>query len=256
MLAVVVLSVSRIRQLRAQRWQMLADPWLAAVFVTFVFEGLYAIYDFQGYPDVFPLLPYGAVGLGAVAAMVMGRVSLPELRVRTAVAILTIVAVLAGLSFAWFKPDEKDGVTLREQQADACAVQRLLPTSGHLYALGDPAFLVLTHRVDPSRFIYLEAGVDKWKVDHTQGGLASWEAQIVAMRPDIIAVGGWYRTLHDEMTASLRDAGYLPRYLGTWRVLLAPGIAARARAAQVRLTNLPTPFATGREGHELPATGC
>jgi hypothetical protein len=256
MLAVVVLSVRQIRQLRPQRWQMLADPWLAAVFVTFAFEGLYAIYDFQGYPDVFPLLPYGAVGLGAVAALVMGRAAMPEMRVRTAVAIVTLLAILAGLSFAWFKPDEKGGVALRAQQADACAVQRLLPAGGHLYALGDPTFLVLTHRVGPSRFIYLEAGVDKWKVDHTRGGLAAWEAQIVAMRPDIIAVGGWYRTLHDEMTTSLRDAGYLPRYLGTWRVLLGPGIAARARVAQVRLTNLPTPFATGREGRELPASGC
>ena len=256
LIATVAISAMRIRELREQRWRMLADPWLGAVFATGLFEGLYAIYDFQGYPDVFPLLPYGAIGLGAAAAMVMSRVSAPEVRPRVAVSILALVAVLAGLSFAWFKPDEKHGVALREQQADACALQRMLKPDGRLYALGDPAFLVLTHRKDPSRFIYLEAGVDKWKVDHTPGGFDAWAGDIVAMRPDIIAVGGWYKTLHNRMAAKLEEAGYLPRYVGSWRVFLGPGMTARANQTGVRLTMLPTHFATGPEGHELPATGC
>ena len=256
LIATIVISLMRIRELREQRWRMLADPWLGAVFVTGLFEGLYAIYDFQGYPDVFPLLPYGAVGLGAAAAMVMSRVSAPEVRPRVAVSILALVAVLAGLSFAWFKPDVKHGVALRQQQADACAVDRLLHPEGTLYALGDPAFLVLTHRKNPDRFIYLEAGVDKWRVDHTRGGLTAWAAQIVALHPDVIAIGGWYKKLHNEMSGMLKDAGYVPRYVGSWRVLLTPETAARAEQAGVRLTAYKTPFAMGRLGHELPASGC
>ena len=54
----------------------------------------------------------------------------------------------------------------------------------------------------------------------------------------------------------LREAGYVPRYVGTWRVFLAPAITSRAKAAGVRLTTLPTEFATGRAGRELPASGC
>ena len=95
----------------------------------------------------------------------------------------SLIAVVAGLCVTKFKPDAKEGVALRAQQADACAVQRLLKPDGTLYVLGDPAFLALTHRKGPSRFIYLEAGVDKWKVDHTSGGLSAWATQIGRLYP-------------------------------------------------------------------------
>ena len=256
LIGLVVVTGLRIRRLRGQRLRILADPWIGAIALTFALEALYAIYDFQGYPDVFPLLPYGAVGLGAVAALLLARVPDSQARARTAGAMVAVVAVATGVIVGLFEPDAKFGVALRAQQADACAVQRLLGAGGRLDALGDPVVLVLTHRKSPDRFIYLEAGVDKWKVAHTAGGFNAWLGQIEARRPDIVVLGGWYTNLAFSMAENVRAQGYLPRYLGTWRVFVTPEVASRARGAGVRLTVLPTEFAIGRQGRELPASGC
>ena len=39
---------------------------------------LFSLHDFQGAPDVFPFLPYAAIGLAAVGALALGRVRSPR----------------------------------------------------------------------------------------------------------------------------------------------------------------------------------
>jgi len=54
------------------RWPaILADPLVVVVGVGWLFEFGYALVDFQGYPDVFPLLPFPAIGIGLAVAIAL-----------------------------------------------------------------------------------------------------------------------------------------------------------------------------------------
>lgn len=231
-------------------------PIVCVVLVTGLVEFAYAVYDFQGYPDVYPLLPYGAVGLGGLAAVGVSRLAGTRPRQIASAAALAAVAVLAGFSWVWFTDDPTNVNAFRDQRASACAVQRLLGPDGRLVALGNPTFLVTTHRRNPDPFIYLGSGVDLWKIGHTAGGFTGWVDEVLTGQPAVIAIGGWLDTRRDAMGVALRAAGYRGRYAGTWRLLLSPSTLAHARAAGVELTRRPTPYAAGPNGHELPGSGC
>jgi len=256
LIALVVLCVLHIRR-RTSRADLLRDPLLAVVGVTFLFEALYAIYDFQGYPDVYPLLPYGAIGLGGAAAVLIARTQDRPDHARSAVAAtVALSVVLTGVSLGLFIHQRNLDPGLRAQQADACAVTRLLKPGGRLYVMGNPAVLAVTHRRNPDRYAYLEAGVDQWKINHTEQGFAGWVGQVERADPAIIAIGGWYTGIKDAMGITLQAYGYIGRYAGQWWLLMKPEVLARAHDAGVRLPTKPTDYATGLRGRELPASGC
>lgn len=257
MAAVVLLAGAHVvrGRMRGGALTALRDPLVFVVLLTGLGEMLYALYDFQGYPDVYPLLPYGAIGLGGLTAIALRWLG-GSLRWQVgAGAALAAVGVLAGFSWTWFGNDPQRGL-LRAQRANACALERILGDDGRFYDLGNPSFLVLTHRRNPDRFVYLAAGVDDWKVKHTTGGFEGWVQQVEAAQPAVIGIGGWTTALRVEMGSALRTDGYIGRYAGNWRLLMTKDALVRARQEGVRLTKAPTLYATGPQGHELPASGC
>lgn len=252
----VLVAVHLIRQ-RGDLRHAVRDPLVIVVFVTGLAEAAYATYDFQGYPDVLPLLPYPALGLAGVAAAVVTLLrTSPRQRVATAGAVAAL-AVLTAFSWVWFTNDPKNDNGLRAEGADACAVERMLGPQGTLYALGDPTPLVMTHRRNPDKYIYLNSGVDRWKVAHTKGGYGAWLAQITAADPAVVVIGGgWDTPYRMHIEAWLKSTGYQPHFVGPWRVLITPAALSRAHAHRVMLTRDATPYATGTAGRELPASGC
>ena len=138
---------------------------ISVVGVTFLLVLAFSLSDFQGYSDLYPLLPYAALGFGGTAAAVLAAVrDRPGmLRAATATALVAVVALtaLTGLSFA--RERVRHG-GLATQRADACALDLVLGARGTLYALGNPTQLVLTHRRNPDRFVYLNSAVDKWRI--------------------------------------------------------------------------------------------
>lgn len=239
--AVAICSAVHVVRRRRDVTASLRDPLVSVVLVTGLVEMAYAIYDFQGYPDVYPLLPYGALGLGALTALITRTLSDARARRAVTAGALAAVTVLAGFSWTWYG-DAPDKGMFRDQRASACAVERLLGSTGHLYALGNPAFVALTHRRNPDQFLYLGSGVDEWKIDHTTGGFGGWVAQVLARQPAVIPVGGWFDQRKDQMIAALRAAGYRARYAGTWRLLLSPATLAAAPGLGVHLTRRPPEF--------------
>jgi hypothetical protein len=216
----------------------------------------YAAFDFQGAADVFPLLPYGALGMGGAAAAIL-KLPMPSwTRGAVTATALVGVAVLAAFSWSWFTNQPKDREALRAQQADGCAVDRILGHGGNLYALGDPTPLVITHRHNPDRYIYLGSGVDEWKVHHTAGGFDGWMRQIEASDNSVVTIGRWVSAIQESVENRLLQDGYLSGYLGSWHVFLTPAARTAALAAHVRVRQRPSRFATGSAGHELPAAGC
>jgi hypothetical protein len=178
------------------------------VLPTFLALVAFSLTDFQGYPDLYPLLPYAALGIGGTAAVAVRGVAPRRVAVAGA---LAATVVLAGLSWHTYTGDHR----LVRQRAEGAALNRRLASGDTLYALGDPAPLVLTGRRNPSRFIYMGSGVAAWVVGHTPGGLAGWEARIRAVDPAIVTLGGWNGPIRDRLQRWLR-AHYRVRHLGRW----------------------------------------
>lgn len=228
------------------------DPLVCVIFPTLLVQVGFAATDFQGYPDVYPLLPYGALGLGGLAAVLIGLVRSSSARPVAVVAPLVAVAVLAGFSWVWFTDAPASGNHLRVQLANACALNRTVVPGHPLYVLGDPTPLVLTRWRNPDRFIYLASGVDQWKIKHTAGGFEGWTRQISAAHPSVVLVGGWYTTTKRRMVHWLEHAGYHSGYMGGWRVFLTPAARAHAVDADVHVTKSPTHGARSLDGRLLP----
>jgi hypothetical protein len=251
----VVVVVAHLVRRRSDLGQALREPLVLVVLVTLLAEAGYALYDFQGYPDILPLLVYPALGLAGTAALLIELLRSPQRRY-AATAVLAAVAVLAAFSWVWFGNDFNNNHGLRAQGADACAVERLLGPGGRLWAMGDPAPLVLTHLRNPDNFIYLGSGVDRWKVNHTPGGFDGWVAQVRAVHPAVVAMNTWNNRLSLAMKHRLLADGYRPGWVGTWHVYLTPAARSRALADNVTLTPRPTAYATSSSGQELPNADC
>jgi 4-amino-4-deoxy-L-arabinose transferase-like glycosyltransferase len=215
---------------RSGGWRAtLTDPLVAVVGTTFAGVVLFSASDFQGYPDLYPLLPYAAVGCGAAAASVLERVSTPAARRAATAAGLAGVLVLTAVFWVAYGRVQGRHVDLVSQQRDACTLNRVLGPQGRLQSLGDPRPLVLTHRRNPTRFIYLGSGIARWHVDHLPAHLRGWEQEIRSASPDVVITKTWHGVWHKRMTRWLR-ANYSRAVLGRWHLFLAPPVLADAQA--------------------------
>jgi hypothetical protein len=232
------------------------NPLVCIVLVTMLAELGYAIYDFQGPPDVYAFLAYPPLGLAGLTALAVRSFASTSFRRATTAAALAAVAVLAGFSFVWFKDSPVHDHGLRAQQADACAVDRILGHGPGLYSLGDPIPLVMTERVNPDRFIYLQESVDLWKIDHTPAGFAGWTREIQADNPSVIVLQEWWGPQETDMKIWINSVGYRSRFAGDWHLFMRPATIRLAAQRGVALTRLPTAYAGGLDGRRLPTTGC
>ena len=109
-------------------------PLIWVVLPTFAALVVFSLADFQGYPDLFPLLPYAALGIGGTVAA-LGR---PQLRRIGTAAALAATALLVVLSWHWYDTSPDNTHELVAQRAHGAALDRLLGPRATLYSLGDP----------------------------------------------------------------------------------------------------------------------
>jgi hypothetical protein len=171
-------------------------------------------------------------------------------------AALVATAVLVGFSFVWFGNSGAHDLGLRAQQADACAVERLVGPGAGLYSLGDPIPLVMTQRGNPDRYLYLGEGVADWKIRHTPGGFFGWTHEIRDDDPKVLVLDQWTGYAEKRMERWLGLHDYYPSYAGAWKLYLRPAMLRHELSRGVELTGGPTPYAAGPHGDELPASGC
>jgi hypothetical protein len=250
----LVLVVARLLGLRHRPRRLASDPLIAVVLVTMLFEFAYAATDFQGSPDVLPLLAYPTLGLAGAVAALAARPADATARRAVAGVVVGLLVVLAGFSWTWFTGYAQNGI-LASQRADACAID-LSAGSGPLLSLGDPVPLVLANRRNPSPYIYLGSGADRWKIRHTAGGFTGWTREIARIDPGVVVVHGWRGILANDMRRWLRSTGRLVRYAGQWQVFVTPGAARRAVVNHVLLTPQRVPVATTLDGVPLARGGC
>jgi hypothetical protein len=233
------LFVARVARRRPVLATCLDDPYCSVVMASFVPLAVYSLIDFQGYPDVFPLLPYAAIGFGGAWYEVARRLGVKRPRRAATAVALAAVATLGGLSWHSYSQDGARLRTLPLQRARAADLDRILTRDEKLYAFEDPRPLVLTKRRNPSRYIFLTSGVAPWLVRHTPGGVAGWEAQIAASRPAALVMplswGGVYPTaIGAWLRRTYREVG-----LHGWRLFLKPELLRRAKARGVVLREQP-----------------
>lgn len=254
MLVLIAIAVVRLTRSRPQWRAGLADPLICIILLTLATQLIYAFADFQGYPDVYPLLPYGAIGMGGLAALAVSAARSDAVRNVATSAVLGAALVFAAVSWVWFGSDPANSNELRYQRADACAVQRMAGSG--VWALGDATPLVLTHRKNPDRFIYLGSGVDRWRIKHTTGGFDAWTAKIQAVHPDVVVMAGWHSGIRMRITRWLHQNGYVARFVGPWVVLLTPAGLEAAHQHGVHLQQEASVYATGPRGNQLPPAPC
>jgi hypothetical protein len=186
----------------------------------------FSLHDFQGTADAYPLLPYAAVGIAGVCALLTGRL-------RAAIGGIAVVGIFA-MSFTIFSGHRARDTGLPRERARATAVERMLNPGEHFEAFGDPLSLVLTGTRDPTRFVYLSEGVGDWAVRHEFGGFEGFVAGIRARRPAVVVVDAWTGPLAVRTTRWLKRR-YLTGCLGDWLLFLAPGVRERAALRGVPL---------------------
>jgi 4-amino-4-deoxy-L-arabinose transferase-like glycosyltransferase len=234
----------------------LRDPLILVVVVTLVVEAAYALYDFQGYPDVYPFLPYAAMGFGAAVALAARWLKNPPARRGAAVAVLATAIALTVVSWSWFTNSPANNDALRRQRAAACAIKRIVLPGTSLYSMGDPNPFVLTGERSPDRYIYLGAGVDTWKVNHTKGGFDGWTAQIQAHHPSVVVVGIWRGDYRKPMDDWLTASGYQHGFLGWYGLYVSPQARRLMPSEGVRLTKAATLWPHTAAGTRLTRTNC
>jgi hypothetical protein len=88
--------------------------------------------------------------------------------------------------------------------------------------------LVLTHRRNPSRFIYLNSGAANWKIKHTPGGLEGWKREILASNPAVVTISDWETRTTQKIRPWLKSVYGKGTYLGHWQLFMKPSVRARA----------------------------
>ncbi|MCW2968674.1 MAG: hypothetical protein JWM71_2446 [Solirubrobacteraceae bacterium] len=229
----------------ARRHIAMKDPLVVAVAGSGLMVALFTVSDFQGYPDLFPLLPYAALGIGG--AVGLGVRAVPTGRARQLAGGLGIAATAVLVLLTWhsYTTAAHGHELLRStQQASADRLSRLADPNGTIWALGNPAVLVFSHRRNPSRFVYLDSGFDAYVAQHTPGGLRGFADQMLSFRPAVIDVNHW-KSLRRPIVLKRLQRAYRRRFYGTSLLLLPPEVLARARSRGIPFARHPLP---GTEG--------
>ncbi len=226
-LGVLALSVARPRARRD-------DPAtkLLAAFALAALAGLaWNLKEYDDWPDLFPLLPLAALGVGGLFHRLTQRLPPP---VRVAAVVVWTLALTAGAVHESVSTRDDRLIGQRQSVAD---VLDELPPGATITSVEAPQALVLTQRRNPTRHQMFSAGLQDYLEDTWPGGLDGFRRDLVDEAPDLIVMGDpvsekwrasidpeyvyvgrasdwfWYArtTLGEQRVSALRDAaGYDP----------------------------------------------
>lgn len=171
--------------------------------------------DFQGYPDLYPLIPFGALGW----AWAVAQVRWPSAAALVVGAVTAALVVASAVTFA----RDHDRFSLDRQRRTAHWAASLVGPGETLWALGDPTPLVLTGRSVPDPYVLLVGGVATWKLDRLPGGVPAWRDQLLDARTTVVVVNGVTQGPTIELVGLLRDEGFERCPAGMWDVWSSVG---------------------------------
>ncbi len=173
------------------------DVVLAAFSVGVVVGLLWNLKDYDAWPDLFPMLPFAAVGVGGLFALMAKRVS-----PRTAVAVTVAWSVAAiGVAGQYALSERND--KLVAQRESVAAVLGELPATARIISVEAPQPLVLSGRKNPTRHQMFRSGLQDYVEDIWPGGLDGYRRSIVARNPTLVSMGEtvsetWRKSIQPE----------------------------------------------------------
>jgi hypothetical protein len=121
------------------------DPLLHVVLASFIPVAAYSIYDFQGYPDLYPGLPYAALGFGGAVSL-LRLLGSDGLRRAAVAAALVASAGLVGYAAHVFSVADAQRSRALELHLDVDRrVGKLVRPGETMDVLGNSRPLVLLH---------------------------------------------------------------------------------------------------------------
>ena len=167
---------------RARREQ--PSTRLLAAFALAALAGLaWNLKEYDDWPDLFPVLPLAAVGIGGLFARLTWR--LPARIVYCAAVACSLAMTGVAIHDSVSTRDD----SLVTQRASVDAVLDQLPPDATITSVEAPQPLVLTGRTNPTRFQMFSAGLQDYMDDTWPGGMDGLRRDIVAGNPDLIVTG-------------------------------------------------------------------
>jgi hypothetical protein len=164
-------------------------PMWAPLAFTLPFVFLWTFLDFQGAADLYPFLPYMAVGMGGLIWRLCQGIctlqAVPGLLPHRVGAIIAAVLVMA--STLQYHTKSEDG--LKAQRVSAAQVAERFSGEGEIAVIGLPELMVLTGRRNVNRYGFVIAGIDRKIMKEWPGGIAGFIRDFPANGVEAIGVG-------------------------------------------------------------------
>jgi hypothetical protein len=179
----------RYRDVHAATYVALGAGWLGGL--------IWCAVAFNGWPDLFVMLPIAAIGVGWAAGVVLRR-----LRVRAAVAAALTLA-LAGTAYATVFSVDSRVDDLGKQEASISGVFAAGPPDATVLSMEAPQVLVLTGRTNPTPYQMFDHGFSNYLAATYPGGLGGFLAWIQRTHPTYIVtktnlVQPWFQPWLEE----------------------------------------------------------
>lgn len=201
--------------------QLLADDPFAGLWLTLPLPLLWSVSDFQGYDDFFIFLPYVAVGFGGLLFHLARWWSAQRPVLYRALLGLFIAAMLVPSALFYNAKRNQIGRYLDQQKQWAQTIEKELVGQGTLMSIGTPELMVVSHRRNAHRYLYIVEGIDSFIDDKTPGGFAGWLADIEKTAP--AAIGFKYSPgQHMERLQRWLADHYRETRVGDWTLYVQP----------------------------------
>ncbi len=197
----------------------------SALLLTFPVLAASALIHFGRYDYLYIFLPYFALGFALLLEPAVRRAGRLAQGPAWAGRFLAVSLSLALVLSAWLEPGlsqdlnqegSKDAsISLAEQRESLDAVLKRFGPDVRILAINKPEVPALLHRTNPTPFIYLGRGIDRFLDDTQPGGFAAWLQKLKDFDPQVIASGA----IHGSRTGPLKEwleSAYKPLDLGPW----------------------------------------
>ena len=208
MAGLLTLPILTITHIIRGRWR--APEHISFVAITAAsFVGIaWSFRDFNSWPDAFVLLPFAAIGVGAIAKEVTAR-----LPAKIALALVLVWTVAAGAVAVTYSRT-RAGDRLELQRESVTALLDQLPSDATMLSIGAPHPMFLSGMRNPTRHQTFARGLDQYVDDTWPGGLKGFGEWVGRQEATIIAFGGgrvpsWLRpTINGEYRRVGRAPGW------------------------------------------------
>lgn len=187
-----------VRSLAALRKEARDEDASLVVLIAFTLGALvglaWNLRDYDAWPDLFPVLPLAAVGVGGLYVAVAKR--LPSTAGVVVAVVLSVAATVTAVQESVTTRDERL-VTQRESVADVLAQ---VPAGATITSVEAPQALVLTRRTNPTRHQMFTSGLQDYVEDTWPGGIEGFRREMVEAKPTLIVFGD---PISDEWRAAI-----------------------------------------------------